>query len=82
MMILAIMMILALLLFFNHFLLTGDGEAYCFISNPEAVLYFFVSPIALIMLFNTFSLVHTVLNIVKTRKVRLSYQIWIYQIFV
>ncbi|XP_068755921.1 uncharacterized protein [Montipora capricornis] len=46
----------------------GDGEAYCFISNPEAVLYFFVSPIALIMLFNTFALVHTVLNIVKTRK--------------
>ncbi|XP_068697827.1 latrophilin-like protein 1 isoform X2 [Montipora foliosa] len=46
----------------------GDGEAYCFISKPNAVLYFFVAPIALIMLFNTFALVHTVLHIVKTRK--------------
>ncbi|XP_068753198.1 uncharacterized protein [Montipora capricornis] len=46
----------------------GDAEAYCFISKPNAVLYFFVAPIALIMLFNTFALVHTVLHIVKTRK--------------
>ncbi|XP_068696015.1 uncharacterized protein [Montipora foliosa] len=46
----------------------GEGEAYCFISKPEAVLYFFVAPVALIMLFNAFALVHTVLHIVKTRK--------------
>ncbi|XP_068700614.1 uncharacterized protein [Montipora foliosa] len=46
----------------------GDGEAYCFISKPKAVLYFFVAPVALIMLFNAFALVHTVLHIVKTRK--------------
>ncbi|XP_068697793.1 uncharacterized protein [Montipora foliosa] len=46
----------------------GEGEAYCFISKPRAVLYFFVAPIALIMLFNAFALVHTVLHIVKTRK--------------
>ncbi|XP_068696010.1 uncharacterized protein [Montipora foliosa] len=46
----------------------GEGEAYCFISKPKAVLYFFVAPIALIMLFNAFALVHTVLHIVKTRK--------------
>ncbi|XP_068753649.1 uncharacterized protein [Montipora capricornis] len=46
----------------------GEGEAYCFISKPEAVLYSFVAPIALIMLFNAFALVHTVLHIVKTRK--------------
>ncbi|XP_068753665.1 adhesion G-protein coupled receptor G2-like [Montipora capricornis] len=46
----------------------GEGEAYCFISKPKAVLYFFVAPIALIMLFNVFALVHTVLHIVKTRK--------------
>ncbi|XP_068697791.1 uncharacterized protein [Montipora foliosa] len=46
----------------------GEGEAYCFISKPEAVLCFFVAPVALIMLFNAFALVHTVLHIVKTRK--------------
>ncbi|XP_068755905.1 adhesion G-protein coupled receptor D1-like [Montipora capricornis] len=46
----------------------GEGEAYCFISKPEAVLCFFVGPAALIMLFNAFALVHTVLHIVKTRK--------------
>ncbi|XP_067029889.1 uncharacterized protein [Acropora muricata] len=49
---------------------SGEGESYCFISNPEAVLYFFVAPIALIMLFNAFALVRTVLHIVKTRKRR------------
>ena len=53
--------------------ITGEGESYCFISNPEAVLYFFVAPIALTMLFNAFALVRTVLHIVKTRKVSLSY---------
>ncbi|XP_068758169.1 uncharacterized protein [Montipora capricornis] len=47
---------------------SGEGEVYCFISKPEAVLYFFVAPVALIMLFNAFALVHTVLHIVKTRK--------------
>ncbi|XP_068757224.1 uncharacterized protein [Montipora capricornis] len=46
----------------------GEGESYCFIYNPKAVLYFFVAPIALIMLFNAFALVRTVLHIVKTRK--------------
>ncbi|XP_068697787.1 probable G-protein coupled receptor Mth-like 1 [Montipora foliosa] len=46
----------------------GEGEAYCFISKPQAVLYFFGAPVALIMLFNAFALVHTVLHIVKTRK--------------
>ncbi|XP_068755917.1 adhesion G-protein coupled receptor D1-like [Montipora capricornis] len=46
----------------------GEGKAYCYISKPKAVLYFVVAPIALIMLFNAFALVHTVLHIVKTRK--------------
>ncbi|XP_068697687.1 adhesion G-protein coupled receptor G2-like [Montipora foliosa] len=46
----------------------GEGKAYCYISKPKAALYFVVAPIALIMLFNAFALVHTVLHIVKTRK--------------
>ncbi|XP_067051044.1 uncharacterized protein [Acropora muricata] len=46
----------------------GQGEAYCFIAEPKAILYFFVVPVALILVFNLFALVHTVLHIVKTRK--------------
>ena len=51
---------------------TGQGEAYCFIAEPKAILSSFVVPVALILVFNLFALVHTVLHIVKTRKVRLT----------
>ncbi|XP_044178528.1 LOW QUALITY PROTEIN: uncharacterized protein LOC122960408 [Acropora millepora] len=46
----------------------GQGEAYCFIAEPKAILSSFVVPVALILVFNLFALVHTVLHIVKTRK--------------
>ncbi|XP_015752352.1 PREDICTED: adhesion G-protein coupled receptor G2-like isoform X1 [Acropora digitifera] len=46
----------------------GQDEAYCFIADRKAILYFFVVPVALILVFNLFALVHTVLHIVKTRK--------------
>ena len=41
----------------------------CFISEPQGLLYSFVLPVALLLLFNVFALGHTVIHIVKTRKV-------------
>ncbi|XP_044178131.1 LOW QUALITY PROTEIN: uncharacterized protein LOC122960179 [Acropora millepora] len=46
----------------------GQDQAYCFIAEPKAILSSFVVPVALILVFNLFALVHTVLHIVKTRK--------------
>ncbi|XP_067051036.1 uncharacterized protein [Acropora muricata] len=46
----------------------GQDEAYCFIAEPKAILSSFVVPVALILVFNLFALVHTLLHIVKTRK--------------
>ena len=48
---------------------TGQGEDECFISQPQAILYSFVLPVALLMIFNLFALGHTVVHIIKTRKV-------------
>jgi len=49
---------------------TGQGEEDCFISQPQAILYLFVLPVALVMIFNLFALGHTTIHIVRTRKVR------------
>ncbi|KAL9971183.1 hypothetical protein ACROYT_G023676 [Oculina patagonica] len=46
----------------------GEGEEECFISQPQAILYSFVLPVALLLIFNLFALGHTVFHIVKTRK--------------
>ncbi len=48
---------------------TGQGEEECFISQPQALLYSFVLPVALLMFFNLYALGHTVVHIIKTRKV-------------
>lgn len=49
---------------------TGQGEKECFISQPQALLFSFIVPVALLMLFNLFALGNTTTHIVKTRKVR------------
>ena len=49
--------------------LTGQGTDECFISQHQAILYSFVLPVALVMLFNLYALGHIVIHIVKTRKV-------------
>ncbi|XP_078373665.1 uncharacterized protein LOC144657232 isoform X1 [Oculina patagonica] len=46
----------------------GQIEDNCFISQPQAILYLLVLPVALLMLFNLFALGHIVFHIVKTRK--------------
>ncbi|KAL9971193.1 hypothetical protein ACROYT_G023689 [Oculina patagonica] len=46
----------------------GQGGEECFISQPRALLYSFVLPVALLMIFNLYALGHTVIHIVKTRK--------------
>ncbi|KAL9971181.1 hypothetical protein ACROYT_G023673 [Oculina patagonica] len=46
----------------------GQGEEECFISQPQALLYSFVLPVALMLIFNLYALGHTVFHIVKTRK--------------
>ncbi|KAJ7393383.1 hypothetical protein OS493_006354 [Desmophyllum pertusum] len=46
----------------------GLGEEECFISQPRAILYSFVLPVALLMVFNLFAFGHTVIHIVNTRK--------------
>lgn len=51
---------------------TGKGKEECFISQPKAILYTVIVPVALLMIFNLFALGHTVIYIVKTRKVRKS----------
>lgn len=51
------------------FCFKGQGEAACFISEPQGLLYSFVLPAALLLLFNVFALGHTVIHIFKTRKV-------------
>ena len=51
------------------FYFKGQGEAACFISEPQGLLYSFVLPATLLLLFNVFALGHTVIHIAKTRKV-------------
>lgn len=46
----------------------GQGEEECFISQPQAILYSFVLPVALVIIYNMFALGHTTIHIVKTRK--------------
>jgi len=46
----------------------GQGEKECFISQPQALLFSFIVPVALLMLFNLFALGNTTIHIVKTRK--------------
>ncbi|KAL9971189.1 hypothetical protein ACROYT_G023684 [Oculina patagonica] len=46
----------------------GQGEEECFISQLQALLYSFVLPVALLMIFNLIALGHTVVHIIKTRK--------------
>ncbi|KAL9971187.1 hypothetical protein ACROYT_G023680 [Oculina patagonica] len=46
----------------------GQGDEECFISQPKAILYSFVLPVALLITFNLFALGHTVICIVKARK--------------
>ncbi|XP_078373674.1 uncharacterized protein LOC144657238 [Oculina patagonica] len=46
----------------------GQGDEECFISQPKAILYLFVLPVALLITFNLFALGHTVICIVKARK--------------
>ncbi|KAL9971188.1 hypothetical protein ACROYT_G023681 [Oculina patagonica] len=46
----------------------GQGDEECFISQPQAILYSFVLPVALLLTFNLFALGHTVICIVKARK--------------
>ena len=57
------------LLYCFLFYITGQGADECFISQPRALLLSFVLPVALLMVFNLFALGHTVIHIVKTRKV-------------
>ena len=47
----------------------GQGAEVCFISHPQAKLYSFVLPVALLLVFNLLALGHTVSHILKTRKV-------------
>ena len=49
---------------------TGQGEEECFIPQPQALVYSFIVPVTLIMIFNLFALGHTTIHIVSTRKVR------------
>ena len=44
------------------FELTGQGAEECFISQPRALLYSFVLPVALLMIFNLFALGHIVIR--------------------
>ncbi|XP_078373687.1 adhesion G protein-coupled receptor L3-like [Oculina patagonica] len=46
----------------------GQGEEECFISQPQAILYSFVLPVTLLIIFNMFALGHTVIYIVNSRK--------------
>ncbi|KAL9971182.1 hypothetical protein ACROYT_G023674 [Oculina patagonica] len=48
--------------------ISGQGEQECFISQPRALLYSFVLPVALMLIFNMIALGHTVIHIIKTRK--------------
>ena len=57
------------LLYSFLFKITGQGTDECFISQRQAILYSFVLPVALVMLFNLYALGHIVIHIVKTRKV-------------
>ena len=63
---------IANIIIYPDFFLTGQGEAACFISRRQAILYAFVLPVALLMLFNIFALGHTIVHIVRTRKVTKS----------
>ncbi|KAL9971179.1 hypothetical protein ACROYT_G023671 [Oculina patagonica] len=47
---------------------SGQGDEECFISQPQAILYSFVLPVTLLMIFNLYALGHTVIHIIKTRK--------------
>ena len=68
---------IANIIIYPDFFFTGQGEAACFISRRQAILYAFVLPVALLMLFNIFALGHTILHIVRTRKVTKSLKyIW------
>jgi len=49
---------------------TGQGEKECFISQPQALLFSLIVPVALLMLLNLFAFGNTTTHIVKTRKVR------------